>query len=137
MNCDAEIDGDLVPLRLEQKRMAPGQTNSWYFEALGTEGGVRFNTADANSIFLFDYQNGQSWNRLNLGHAMTFPVITGGIFEAGFPDYNLQMWAAFAAERAGALGDRFGCAMVEEAVASHELWQAALQSNAEHKVVTL
>ena len=137
LNCDVEIDGDLVPLRLEQKRMAPGQTNSWYFEALGTEGGVRFNTAEANSISLFDYQNGQSWNRLNLGHAMTFPVITGGIFEAGFPDYNLQMWAAFAAERAGALGDRFGCAMVEEAVASHELWQAALQSNAEHKVVTL
>ena len=55
-----EIDGDLVPLRLEQKRMAPGQTNSWYFEALGTEGGVRFNTADANSIFLFNYQNGRA-----------------------------------------------------------------------------
>ena len=83
-DCDVEIEGDLVPLRLEQKRMAPGQTNSWYFEALGTEGGVRFNAADANSIFLLDYQNGQSWNRLNLGHAMTFPVITGGIFGAGF-----------------------------------------------------
>ena len=68
---------------------------------------------------------------------MTFPVITGDIFEAGFPDYNLQMWAAFAAERAGSLGDRFGCATVEEAIASHELWQAALQSNAERSVISL
>ena len=117
--------------------MAPGQTNSWYFEALGTEGGVRFNTADANSIFLFNRQNGQSWNRQDLGHAMAFPVSTGDIFEAGFPDYNLQMWAAFAAERAGSLGDRFGCATVEEAIASHELWQAALQSNAERSVISL
>lgn len=137
LNCDVEIGGDAVPMRLEQKRLAPGQTNSWYFEALGTEGGVRYSTADANSIFIFDNQNGQSWNRQDLGHSMTFPVITGGIFEAGFPDYNLQMWAAFAAERAGALGDRFGCATVEEAVASHELWQAALQSHAEKSVVTL
>ena len=34
LNCDVEIDGDLVPLRLEQKRMAPGQTNSWYLRHL-------------------------------------------------------------------------------------------------------
>ncbi len=38
-----------------------------------------------------------------------FPTITGGIFEPGFPDCFLQMWAAFLAERAGLLGAKFGC----------------------------
>ena len=34
---------------------------------------------------------------------------TGPIFEFGFSDAILQMWAAFLAEREGALGDRLGC----------------------------
>ena len=54
--------------------------------------------------------------------------MTGGIFEPGFPDILLQMWAAFVAERAGALGGRFGCATVEEAVATQRIWAAALAS---------
>ena len=35
------------------------------------------------------------------------------------------MWAAFAAEWAGQLNGRFGCATPEEAVLSHELFAAA------------
>ena len=53
------------------------------------------------------------------------------------PDLNLQMWAAYAAERAGKLDTRFGCATPEEAVQNHELWQAALKSHAEKSVVEL
>jgi hypothetical protein len=68
---------------------------------------------------------------------MAFPVITGGIFEAGFPDGFLQMWAAYAAERAGHLGGRFGCVTPGEAVRSHELFHAALKSHAERRVVAL
>ena len=68
---------------------------------------------------------------------MAFPVITGGIFEAGFSDLNLQMWAAYAAERAEKLDTRFGCATPEEAVQSHELWEAALKSHAEKSMVEL
>jgi hypothetical protein len=33
LNCDVEINGQTVPMRLQQKRLAPGQTNSWHFEA--------------------------------------------------------------------------------------------------------
>jgi hypothetical protein len=47
------------------------------------------------------------------------------------------MWAAFLAERAGKLGDRLGCATVEEAVASHDLFAAALSSHREKDVVEI
>jgi hypothetical protein len=68
---------------------------------------------------------------------MAFPTITGGIFEAGFPDCFLQMWAAYAAERAGALGDRMGCVTPDEAVRSHELFAAALESHKNKTVVSV
>jgi predicted dehydrogenase len=45
------------------------------------------------------------------------------------------MLAAFAAERAGAHGDRFGCATPDEAVLSHALFDAALRSHAEGRAI--
>jgi hypothetical protein len=45
------------------------------------------------------------------------------------------MMAAFAAEREGLLGDRFGCVTPEEAVASHEVFAAALESRANRTAV--
>ena len=68
---------------------------------------------------------------------MAFPTSTGGIFEPGFPDCFLQMWAAYVAERAGELKGRFGCVTPEEAVRSHELFAAALESHTAKKVVSL
>ena len=50
------------------------------------------------------------------------------IFEFGFADAILQMWAAFLAEREGALDGRFGCATPEEALDSHRIFAAALRS---------
>ena len=97
---------------------------------------MRYNTRDANTIFIYEKEK-SGWTRIDLGHAMAFPTITGGIFEAGFPDLNLQLWAAYAAERAGELNNRFGCATPDEAVASHELFAAALKSHAENAVVEL
>ena len=47
------------------------------------------------------------------------------------------MLAAFAAERAGQLGNRFGCATPDEAVASHEIWAAALASERDRAVALL
>jgi len=65
-----------------------------------------------------------------MGSQAGFGTVTGGIFETGFSDAILQMWAAFLAERAGALGDRFGCVTPAEALASHRVWTAALRSSA-------
>ena len=63
--------------------------------------------------------------------------LRGDIFEPGFPDCLLQMWAAFLAERAGMLEGKFGCVTPEEAVRSHELFAAALRSHAEKRAVDL
>ena len=129
LHCDVMVGGREIPMQLSTKRLAPGETNTWWIEVLGTDGGVRFSTAQPKTLWTFSRGKEQSWSRTDLGHAMPFPVVTGGIFEVGFPDILLQMLAAFAAERAGELGDRFGCVSPDEAVQSHRLWQAALKSH--------
>ena len=126
-----------VPLTLEMKRLAPTETNTWIFEALGTEGGVRFSTKEPKTLWVFRRDQEQWWQKTDLGFSTPFKTITGGIFEPGFPDLMMQMWAAFLAERAGVLGDRFGCATPDEAVAQHELWAAALASQREQRVVAI
>jgi predicted dehydrogenase len=137
LHATTEVDGYLVPMTLEMKRMAPTETNTWLLEVLGTEGGVRFSTKEPKTLWRFRRQQEQTWEKTDLGFAMPFKTITGGIFEPGFPDLLQQMWAAFLTERAGSLGERFGCATPDEAVAHHELWAAALASHQEQRVVTL
>jgi len=132
-----EVDGGEVPMRLEMKRLAPGATNTWFIEVLGTEGGVRFSTAEPKTLRVFERGKEQWWKQTELGFSTPFKTVTGGIFEPGFPDIIQQMWAACLMEREGHLGSRFGCATPEEAVASHELFAAALESQRTGKVVRL
>lgn len=113
-------------MTLQTKRLSPGQTNTWSIEVLGTQRSLRFTTKQPKALWEAE---GNTWKAVDLGHSAAFPVETGGIFEFGFPDALLQMWAAFFAERQGALNSRFGCATPEEAVQSHRLWAAALKSN--------
>src|SRR4029434_3512315 len=111
---------------------------SWCIEVLGTERGVRYSTKEPKTVWVFERRKEQVWERYDVGQASnTFPVVTGGIFEAGFSDCFQQMWAAYAAEREGALGERFGCVTPDEAVLSHELFAAALQSHAEQRAVEI
>jgi predicted dehydrogenase len=121
-------DGAEVPMRLEMKRLAPGATNTWFLEILGTDGGVRFSTAEPKTLHVFERGKEQWWKRTELGFGTGFKTVTGGIFEPGFPDVIQQMWAAYLEEREGNLSDRFGCATPEEALASHEIFTAALES---------
>jgi predicted dehydrogenase len=124
-------------MRIELKRLAPGETNSWYIEILGTEGGVKFSTKEPKTLWTFRRGKDQIWERTDLGFQTHFPTITGGIFEPGFPDCFQQMWAAFLSERAGKLGNRLGCVTPEEAVLSHELFSAALASHREKRAIDL
>lgn len=133
----AEIGGAAVPVTLEMKRLAPGETNTWIFELLGTDGGVRYSTKEPKTLWRFQREREQWWARTDLGFAMPFRTITGGIFEPGLPDVLMQMWASFLAERAGRLGGAFGCATPEEAVEQHRLWAAALESHRNGSVVAL
>lgn len=138
LHTDVDIgDQRDIPMRLEMKRLAPGATNTWWVEVLGTDGGLRFSTAEPKSLWTFARGKEQIWQRVDLGHQVPFPVITGGIFEAGFPDCFLQMWAAYVAERNGFLNGRFGCATPDEAVQSHEIFAGALESHLQKKVVAL
>jgi len=137
LHTDVEIDGSEVPVRFEMKRLAPSETNTWFIEILGTDGGVRFSTKEPKTLWTFQRGKEQLWQKTDLGFHGPFPTITGGIFEPGFPDCFLQMWAAYIAERAGILEGRFGCVTPEEAVRSHELFEAALQSQETKNSVTL
>ena len=137
LHTDVIVDGHEVPMRIETKRLAPGETNTWCFEAFGTEGGVRFSTKEPKTLWVFNRKPEQAWSRIDLGHASVFPTITGGIFEAGFTDCFQQMLGAFVAERAGVLGDRFGCVRPTEAIDSHRLFAAALVSHSQRKAVDL
>lgn len=137
---NAHVDcvfGEAVPLSLELKRIAPGEMNTWFFEAIGMEGGVRFSTKEPKTLWEFAGSPGQGWIRRDVGHAMSFPVITGAIFEAGFPDIILQMLASFAAEASVELGGRFGCATPHEALESQRIFAAALDSHERRQVAWL
>lgn len=126
---------DPFVLRFEMKRLAPGATNTWFFEAMGTEGGVRYSTARPKTLEIFERADRQWWKQTDLGFEMPFKTITGGIFEVGFPDIIQQMWASFLMEREGLLGDRFACVTPTEAVYAQQIYAAALQSQAAQSVI--
>jgi predicted dehydrogenase len=123
------------PLSVTVKRIAPTEKNTWRLRAVGMRGGVEFSTKNPSQIRYFTTQAvpgggmEQLWSTVDVGSQSVWPTVTGPIFEAGFSDSILQMWAAFLAERAGALGDRFGCATPHEALRAHEVYAAALESN--------
>ena len=131
--CEVEDEGHAFPLRVETKRIAPGETNTWTVEIDGTDGSIAFSTKRPKTLRWMEYAPGdeQAWRVLDLGSASAYPHATGGIFEFGFSDAVLQMWAAFCDELAhGAEGMRgpFACATPEEAAATHRLFTAALSS---------
>jgi predicted dehydrogenase len=119
------------PLSIATKRIAPGEMNTWRLRVVGLDGGVEFSTRSPQVVRRFrgDEDGRQVWEEVQPGNRSVFPTVTGAIFEFGFSDAILQMWAAFLAERAGALGDRFGCVTPAEALASHRLFAAALRSH--------
>jgi len=137
----ADASGQAFPLTLRTQRIAPGESNTWYLEIKGTKACAGFSTREANILHLLQYNGGaQEWSEVCTGYQPVFPAITGPIFEFGFTDAILQMWAAFIAELAGAeLPDALlaGAATPAEANLSHHLFTAALQSAKEHSVVRI
>lgn len=124
------------PMIWETKRIAPGNMNTWVFEAQGMDGGVRFSTRTPAYFERFRREGSeQVWEQVQPGNVSAWPMVSGAIFEFGFADALLQMWASFLAERAGELGDSFGTATVAEVVESHRVFDAAARSNAEHRAI--
>ena len=123
--------GEVFPMALKMQRIAPCQKNTWFIEILGTKASARFSTRDPKQLELLEYSGGeQIWGHAETGHETAFKTITGPIFEFGFPDAILQMWAAFLHELVHRQPPkRFaGCVTPAEASLSHRLFTAALES---------
>ncbi len=124
------------PMILETKRISPGDTDSWYINIYGTKNSVEFSTKNPKTLRTMPFTQGepQSWREESLGYTTAYPTITGHIFEFGFSDAILQMWASFVDEVAGN-DPKFRCATPAEALASHDLFTAALESHRTAQVV--
>lgn len=122
---------------LDTRRLSPGSTNEWGIEVYGLDCSAKFCTNDPNA-FYYTQQWGkeQAWCRLDMGYQSLFPTITGKIFEFGFSDAILQMWAAFLSELDGRQVE-FGCFTPEETLLSHRVYTAALQSHKEQRTISL
>jgi len=134
------VSGALFPLTLKTQRIAPGEKDTWFLEILGTKASARFSTKNPKLLQIMDYRGAeQVWQHIDMGHETAFKSITGGIFEFGFSDSILQMWAAFLYEltEAKPLKQFAGCVTPEETALSHRLFTAALQSQAEQAVVAI
>lgn len=140
--CEVEGDGTSFPLRIETKRIAPGHTNTWTLAIDGTDGSIEFSTKFPKTLKFMQYEPGatQAWSVLDLGAQSAYPTITGAIFEFGFSDAILQMWAAYVDELIHGrerMLQAFYCATPEEAAATHRLFTAALESHAQRSVVSM
>jgi len=127
--------GGDFPLTIQTYRISPGDTNTWYLRILGTEHSAEFSSKSPKAYRWMDYRSGreQAWQQIDLGYEAPYSTIHGGIFEFGFADAILQMWAAFCDELAhGRDGMRqaFHCATPEETRQHHAVLTAALQSHA-------
>lgn len=133
--------GQEFPMTLSTKRIAPGHQNTWYIRVWGTKKCVEYSTKYPKTLNVLEYSGGeQAWKSIDTLYKSAYPTITGAIFEFGFSDGMLQMWAAFCDEVVngkGKMRQPFHCATPEEAAISHELFTAALQSQREQSVVEL
>ncbi len=126
------------PMTLSTKRIAPGEINTWFIRVVGTHFSAEFSTKRPKTLRFMAYENGQpqTWQELDTGYEGAYPAITGPIFEFGFSDALLQMWAAFCDEVAGNT-PKFQCGTPTEAAMSHTLFTAALESQRSSSVVNL
>jgi predicted dehydrogenase len=142
MFCEVQTPEQHFPMTLSTKRIAPGETNTWFLRVIGTQYSAEFTTKRPKTLRSMTYRPGslQSWEVRDLGYESAYPTITGPIFEFGFSDAILQMWAAFCDELAhGRDGMRqpFGCVTPEETAQHHRVLTAALESHRMGRTVGL
>lgn len=136
---EARADGQHFPMTIETKRISPGDMDTWSLEVLGTECSIAFSTKHPRTLRVMEYSSGreQAWQHIDIGYSSVYRTVTGNIFEFGFTDALLQMWAAFIDELAHGsdMLQPFSCALPEEAALSHRLFTAALASHQAASVV--
>ena len=138
---EVETADQAFPMLLSTKRIAPGHANSWFLKIYGTRFSAEYSTKQPKELRVLTYEPGgeQAWQVIDTAHKSAYGSITGGIFEFGFSDAMLQMWAAFCDElrHGDQMAQPFGTARPSEAWASHKLFTAALESEREGTAVTI
>jgi predicted dehydrogenase len=131
--CEVNTGDQEFPMVLSTKRIAPGHSNTWFIRIIGTEFSMEFSTKYPKQIRSLPYSPGkdQAWNVLDVPHLSAYPSITGNIFEFGFSDSMLQMWAAYCDELVNGsdMQQPFYCATPEESTLSHEVFTKALKNS--------
>ena len=130
--------GNKFPMTIKTQRIAPGNKNTWYLEVQGTKASARWSSKQINTLETMEYTGDeQAWQIIDMGHEMAYKSITGGIFEAGFSDSILQMWAAFLHElhHGEPLSKFSGCVTPDEVALSHKLFTAALKSQKQNATI--
>ncbi|RED57244.1 Gfo/Idh/MocA family protein [Cohnella lupini] len=139
--CEVKTDTQAFPMVLSTKRIAPGHANTWFIRISGTKGSAEYSTKNPKQVAFLPYEPGaeQAWHMTDVPYKSAYGTITGGIFEFGFSDSILQMWAAFCDEIAHGRDNQasFQCARPEEAAMSHKLFTAALESAASGMTVSM
>lgn len=138
--CQATDDGDDFPLTIKTQRIAPGEKDTWYIEIKGMLACARFSTKNPKRLEILEYKGGQqAWQQIDMGHETAFKSVTGGIFEFGFSDAILQMWASFLQEMATGqpLRKFAACVTPAQTALSHRLFTAALRSHREAATVAV
>lgn len=122
-------DGARFPWTLRTCRIAPGEKNSWYVEILGEKTSARWNSRNPKILEVLRSDAAEGWQQVQTGFDSAYPTITGGIFEFGFTDAILQMWAGFVYELAQHRPPNpfAGCVTPDEVAISHEIFTQALQ----------
>ncbi len=142
LQCEVEHPQDKYdfPMTVKTYRIAPGETNTWSIEILGTKFSARYTTKYPKTLQTMTYGNGgkQEWRSEDLGYSSVYKTITGGIFEFGFTDAILQMWASFVDEFSSRNSNMpYGCIRPDETRIQHKILTAALESHKEKKIVKL
>ncbi len=131
--CDVRAGDSEFPMVLSMKRIAPGHANTWFIRIHGTQFSAEYSTKNPKQLASLPYVSGgeQAWHVVDTPYQSAYRTITGSIFEFGFSDSILQMWAAFCDEITHGTNmlQPFYCATPEEAAESHKVFTAALQSH--------
>jgi predicted dehydrogenase len=139
---EARTADQQFPMYIQTYRIAPGETNTWYIRVTGTRFSVEFSSKYPKTLRTMEYTSGgeQAWRVLDLGYETAYPTISGGIFEFGFSDSLLQMWAAFCDQLSNGrdgMAQQFYCATPDETAQHHRILTAALQSGKTGQVVAV
>ena len=141
MDATDPASGEAFPWTVKVQRISPGHRNTWYIEVLGTRASARWSTANPRLLEVMRYTPGgaQNWEQVQTGYEPAYQSTTGPIFEFGFADAMVQMFAAYVHELVQGKAPRkfAGCVTPEETAASHRIFTAALESQQKATTVSV